>query len=106
MSIYRALEISWFLTDGRSQKSVFYIYDLFSSNLAMLNYSLEVFYPSTLFQIYHTTVLIMLVINTLVFVFISYAIIFHGKMLGVYRWLLLIVFILSYAVDFVLALGH
>ena len=72
----------------------------------MLNYSLEVFYSPTLLQIYYTTVLIMFVINTVLFLFISYAIIFHGMILEVYRWLLLIIFILSYMIDFVLASGH
>jgi hypothetical protein len=72
----------------------------------MLNYSLEVFYSPTLLQLYYMTVLIMFVVNTVLFVFISYAIIFHGMILEVYRWLLLIIFILSYIIDFVLASAH
>ena len=72
----------------------------------MLNYSLEVFYSPTLLHLYYTIVLIMFVINTVLFLFISYAIIFHGMILEVYRWLLLIIFILSYIIDFVLASGY
>jgi hypothetical protein len=48
----------------------------------------------------------MFVINTVLFAFISYAIIFHGMILEAYRWLLLIIFILSYIIDSALVSGH
>src|SRR4051794_39460404 len=47
-----------------------------------------------------------LFVNTISFSLISYAIIKHGRMLELYHWLLLAIFILSYAVDIVITVGH
>ena len=48
----------------------------------------------------------MLGINTISFAFIFYAIVWHGQVLGNYRWLLLNFFVNSYLVDVLLAMVH
>ena len=72
----------------------------------MLNYSLNAFQSTILFEIYSKTAVIMLGFNTLAFIFMSYAIIFHGKTMGVYRWLLLQCFIFSYTLDIIISAQH
>jgi hypothetical protein len=48
----------------------------------------------------------MLGTNTISFAFIFYAIVWHGQILGNYRWLLLNFFVNSYLVDVLLAMVH
>src|SRR5262245_11011866 len=72
----------------------------------MLNYSLDVYYSETLLYIYTKTITVMIGVNFLSLLIMVYVIIRHGKSLGVYRWLLLISFLLSYMLDVLLSLEH
>jgi hypothetical protein len=72
----------------------------------MLDYPLEVFYSPTLVQIYSNAILIMVGVNTISLSCMTYIIVYHGKVLEMYRWLLLSSYIMSYIIDVGLALGH
>ena len=72
----------------------------------MLNYSLEVFYSPLLIDIYTKMVVIMAVFSTIFYLFILYAIVVHAHDLGIYRWLMLSSFTLSYVIDVSIAFGH
>src|SRR6185437_1969750 len=72
----------------------------------MLNYSLEVFYSPLLIDIYTKMVVIMAVFSTIFYLFILYAIVIHGHDLGIYRWLMLASFTISYVIDLSFAFGH
>src|SRR4051812_33256296 len=72
----------------------------------MLNYSLEVFYSPLLIDIYAKMVVIMAIFSTIFYLFILYAIIAHGHVLGIYRWFMLASFTFSYVIDVSMAFGH
>src|SRR3569833_214825 len=72
----------------------------------MLNYSLEVFYSPLLIDIYAKMAVIMAIFSTIFYLFILYAIVVHGHVLGIYRWFMLASFTLSYVIDVFMALGH
>lgn len=72
----------------------------------MLNYSIEIFNPVSFVQVYTIIITVMVVVNTLSFLLITYVIIFYGKSMEVYRWLLLVDFIAGYILDIALYCWH